>query len=733
MRMPEPGVQRQPIEDEEEEQIQTKPVTEQITPLVQRQVEEEEEELQMKVNPSVIQHQEPEEDEILQGKMSEVVQRQPEEEEEEPLQAKFTSGLTGTLQAKTEASHVRVHHNSSKPAQLDALAYTQGQDIHVGPGQEKHLPHEGWHAVQQMLGRVKPTMQAKGVSINDDVGLEREADVMGTKALQVKRAQQATTASAHQGSTSLQRDAAPRKQKAAPKLIQRKEQSRKEINQRIEAINKSKDKVRGKLNELEKKAGFEYAPESKRYQRLLDEQTKLEMEVSMLEDIFVVDEISDLHHRALDRSRRLGKLQQRVGQQLKDAGNRLTQISKNYKLAYKAFVGTLGKGDKVDEDRQAALDLVLGAMVGAAIGAINPGGLALKYVLGQATEAAKQSLIQLARFKSRDLVEGLISESFEPLGAKLVNHTLNPQALSDTAQLGGDDVESQLENTIVQMNDLMQLLPDLEPLQQMQRNLAKQVMSVRESKDPALWESIRDFDEQWENIIQTTSAGITKPFDDLEKAIMAQPLKTSREIERALWIEWTSKLTPPYDQLNYPVVREHLKDVGLGYLFPRLGAPMTGPFSGEVVPLDDRQHIVLKAQIEWLHAHGIPANLKNQNGLSNARGIERLAKLGQSFNALEQNVAIGSRGTLVTKSEYGGFVLIKGKQYPFTGAVPPIAETGTKVVVHDIFPGWRSLAIAAAEYMKSDNYSAWVQLRDMSAKLKVKWDTYRDYPPYEYK
>jgi len=32
MRMPEPGVQRQPIEDEEEEQIQTKPVTEQITP-----------------------------------------------------------------------------------------------------------------------------------------------------------------------------------------------------------------------------------------------------------------------------------------------------------------------------------------------------------------------------------------------------------------------------------------------------------------------------------------------------------------------------------------------------------------------------------------------------------------------------------------------------------------------------------------------------------------------------
>ena len=226
MRMPEPGVQRQPIEDEEEEQIQTKPVTEQITPLVQRQVEEEEEELQMKVNPSVIQHQEPEEDEILQGKMSEVVQRQPEEEEEEPLQAKFTSGLTGTLQAKTEASqnntgmpdhlksglenlsnmnlsNVRVHHNSSKPAQLDALAYTQGQDIHVGPGQEKHLPHEGWHAVQQMQGRVKPTMQAKGVSINDDASLEQEADVKGVKALQMAPAELVAMQSGQQGGMSL--------------------------------------------------------------------------------------------------------------------------------------------------------------------------------------------------------------------------------------------------------------------------------------------------------------------------------------------------------------------------------------------------------------------------------------------------------------------------------------------------------------------------------------------------
>ena len=68
---------------------------------------------------------------------------------------------------------VRVHTNSPKPAQLNALAYTQGTDIHVAPGQEEHLPHEAWHVVQQKQGRVQPTMQMKeGVPVNDDKGLE---------------------------------------------------------------------------------------------------------------------------------------------------------------------------------------------------------------------------------------------------------------------------------------------------------------------------------------------------------------------------------------------------------------------------------------------------------------------------------------------------------------------------------------------------------------------------------
>ncbi|NEQ62449.1 MAG: DUF4157 domain-containing protein, partial [Moorea sp. SIO4A1] len=99
------------------------------------------------------------------------------------------TGLPDRLKAGIEnlsgysMDDVRVHYNSSKPAQLQALAYAQGTDIHVGPGQEMHLPHEAWHVVQQMQGRVKPTWQVNGMSINREMGLEHEADLMGSVSL----------------------------------------------------------------------------------------------------------------------------------------------------------------------------------------------------------------------------------------------------------------------------------------------------------------------------------------------------------------------------------------------------------------------------------------------------------------------------------------------------------------------------------------------------------------------
>ncbi|ELR70017.1 hypothetical protein C900_04387 [Fulvivirga imtechensis AK7] len=75
---------------------------------------------------------------------------------------------------------VKVHYNSEKPTQLNAHAYAQGSDIHIAPGQEKHLGHEAWHVVQQKQGRVAPTLKLKsGVNINNNPTLEQEADKMG--------------------------------------------------------------------------------------------------------------------------------------------------------------------------------------------------------------------------------------------------------------------------------------------------------------------------------------------------------------------------------------------------------------------------------------------------------------------------------------------------------------------------------------------------------------------------
>jgi len=167
---------------------------------------EEEEPLQGKFATAQLQA---EEEEPLQGKF-EAAQLQA--EEEEPLQGKFETnqgakstpgkpepvqqkanetGLPDNLKSGVEnlSGHsmddVKVHYNSSKPADLQAHAYAQGTDIHVASGQEKHLPHEAWHIAQQKQGRVQATTQMQGVAVNDDKSLETEADVMGGKAAQM--------------------------------------------------------------------------------------------------------------------------------------------------------------------------------------------------------------------------------------------------------------------------------------------------------------------------------------------------------------------------------------------------------------------------------------------------------------------------------------------------------------------------------------------------------------------
>ena len=96
------------------------------------------------------------------------------------------TGIPTQLKERMERStglsfdDVRVHYNSALPARLDALAYTQGNQVEIGPGQERHLPHELGHVVQQKLGAVRANAtHSSGVALNTDPALEHQADEIG--------------------------------------------------------------------------------------------------------------------------------------------------------------------------------------------------------------------------------------------------------------------------------------------------------------------------------------------------------------------------------------------------------------------------------------------------------------------------------------------------------------------------------------------------------------------------
>jgi hypothetical protein len=174
----------------------------------------------IRYNPDVTQRVvfDEDEDELLQGKFSDTAQRETLdledlEDEEEPLQGKFCgtaqlaqeetgkanrTGIPDNMKTRFENASgfsfddVRIHYNSDAPAKLNALAYTQGNQVHIAPGQEKHLGHELGHVVQQKQGIVRPTGTIDGVPVNDDPALENKADeFQNKKPLQLNHADRA--------------------------------------------------------------------------------------------------------------------------------------------------------------------------------------------------------------------------------------------------------------------------------------------------------------------------------------------------------------------------------------------------------------------------------------------------------------------------------------------------------------------------------------------------------------
>lgn len=117
-----------------------------------------------------------------------------------PVQTKRNNDLPEELQAKMETSfgsdfsNVKIHKNSKQAAKLNALAFTQSEQIHFAPGKfdpqsksgQELIGHEMAHVTQQRQGRVNSTGTVNGMPMNRDKGLESEADTMGKQAAQAK-------------------------------------------------------------------------------------------------------------------------------------------------------------------------------------------------------------------------------------------------------------------------------------------------------------------------------------------------------------------------------------------------------------------------------------------------------------------------------------------------------------------------------------------------------------------
>jgi hypothetical protein len=103
-------------------------------------------------------------------------------EKNRPQKKVNKTGIPDRLKAAVEhfsgfsLDAVRVHYNSEKPALVEAYAYTEGLDIHIAPGQEKHLAHELQHVVQQMKGEAKATEKVNGQQVDSRKSKEQEAD-----------------------------------------------------------------------------------------------------------------------------------------------------------------------------------------------------------------------------------------------------------------------------------------------------------------------------------------------------------------------------------------------------------------------------------------------------------------------------------------------------------------------------------------------------------------------------
>lgn len=138
------------------------------------------------------------------------------------LATKRNKNLPEDLQNKMEKSFgqdfsgVKIHKDSKDAKDLNARAFTQGDNIHFKSGEfdphslsgQELIAHELSHVVQQRQGMVQETHKENGFSVNSEISLEKKADVEGQKAIEGKKINKKKPSSKNQN-TSVQKKSQP--------------------------------------------------------------------------------------------------------------------------------------------------------------------------------------------------------------------------------------------------------------------------------------------------------------------------------------------------------------------------------------------------------------------------------------------------------------------------------------------------------------------------------------------
>jgi hypothetical protein len=431
--------------------------------------------------------------------------------------------------------------------------------------------------------------------------------------------------------------------------------------------------------------------------------------------------------RANKRAAQITALQGSAIKGLKASSPRLLADSKTYEKAHKDFVDTLDDADKDFALEQKATDLVQDILVGTIIGLLGPAGLAARVAIPAAATAghaigagARAKAVAAVTSKAGKVLAGLIDEGLEPVANWPVAAAKDAvvgesSAPGESAGLAGPTPGERYKAALAELDNLIDFLPDFTPLLLMHQHLVDLAIEAGQSGDAALADLVTSLDGDTAALAAIVT-GLDPSFTRLVQAITSAPVRPQAEVERMLWMEWVPRLSPPFDQLNYRVIRQRLETVGLSFLFERTTGPMTGDYSGNRITPDSANQVSTNAKAAWLQARGVPVDAGLGRAGGHATVVDRLFEAGAEVETLERARLVGRRGTLAS----GNAVVVDGATYAVRPSPVPHGRHGDAVIVEEVFPDWHVLSVNYETYLKQGSPDA--VLARSSVGLKVTYE-----------